>query len=164
MGRRRKKKMPVLFSCEEFKILKVIGEEVVQVVSEQLDCLDTCVKDIIDITFDLVDINESVFTNKIVQQGIIRKKIIFCTLTGDVRCQFVDTPFTAIAEIPGIEPKEDLEIQNKVLLTESDYRLIDSQTLSVKVVFEILFKASKFVQRKLQVCNTNVLSVLQVSN
>ena len=156
--------MPILFSCEEFKILKVIGEDVEQVVSEKKICLDTCAREIINITFDLVDIRESVFTNKIVEQGIIRLKIIFCSLAGDVRCQFAKIPFTVVSEIPGVDPDEELEIQNTVLLTETDYKLIDPEKLIVKTVFEILIKASKFVQRKLKVCNTNVLCVQQFSN
>ncbi|MCK4257608.1 MAG: DUF3794 domain-containing protein [Halanaerobiales bacterium] len=156
------KKIQPLFSCEKFKLLKVIGEETVQVVSDTVDALERPAREIIEIDFELVDTTDHAFTDKVVKQGIICKRIIYCDTDGDVRCQFVRIPFTAVAEIPGVDPKFELEFQNKLILAETDYDLIDPNTLAEKVVFEIKIKVSKYVQRQLKVCNTNVLSHNQI--
>ncbi len=156
------KKIQPLFSCEKFKLLKVIGEKTVQVVSDTVDQLDFPAAEIIEVDFELIKTTDHAFTDKVVKQGIIRKRIIYCDTDGIMRCQFVEIPFTAVAEIPGVDPELELEFQNKLILAETDYDLIDPQTLSEKVVFEIKIKVSTYVQRLLRVCNTNVISHMQV--
>lgn len=152
------------FVCEKFKLLKVIGEEVVQVVSDTVDELDCPAREILEFNFELLNTTDHAFTDKVVKQGVIRKRVLYCDVEGTTRCQFIDIPFTAVAEIPGVDPELELEFQNKLVLAETDYTLLDPQTLSEKVVFEIMIKVSYYVQRKLQVCNTNVICHRQISN
>lgn len=152
-----------LFSCEKFKVLKVIGEKVVQVVSDTVDQLDFPAWEILDVEISLGKTTDHAFTDKVVKQGCICKKVVYCDTEGIVRCQIIEIPFTAVAEIPGVDPELDLEIQNKLILAEVDFELIDPTTLSEKVVIDIEIKVSTFVQRKLRVCNTNILSHQQIS-
>ncbi len=151
-----------LFRREKFKLLKVIGEEVIQVVSDSTDRLDFPAKDIIKVTFELGCTTDHAFKNKIVKQGIIHKKVLYCDTSGIVRCQIFDIPFTAPAEIPGVDPCLELEFQEKLILAETDYLMLDCQTVNAKVVFEIKIKVSTWVQEYLQVCNSNIVSHLQI--
>ena len=152
----------LLVRCEKFKLLKVIGEKVVQVVSDTIDCLDCPAKEIIDITFKVVEMVDHPFVDKVVKQGIIRKKVLYCDTAGVVRCQIFNIPFTATADIPGVNPDLELDIQNKILASDLDFRLIDQHTLMEKIVLDIRIKVSNWVQEKIRVCNSNVISVVQV--
>lgn len=156
------KKIPA-FSCEQFKLLKVIGEKIVQVVSDTVDTLDYPAERILEIDFDLCQTTDHAFTDKVIKQGIIRKRVIYCGCDGIVRCQNIEIPFTAVAEIPGVDPSLELEFQNFLVLKETDYTLLDANTLSEKIVFEIKIKVSTWVQRKLKVCNSNIIKQIQIS-
>ena len=103
MGYKCNKNKMSLFSCEKFKLLKVIGEEVVQVVSDTVDQLDFPACEILDVSFELLNTTDHAFTNKVVKQGTIQKRIQYCDTWGTVRCQVIEIPFTAVAEIPGVD-------------------------------------------------------------
>lgn len=154
--------MKPLFRCEKFKLLKVIGEQVVQVVSDTFDCLECPAKEILDITIDVVDMVDHPFVDKVVKQGIIRKKVLYCDTAGVARCQIFNIRFTATADIPGVDPNLELDIQNKVLSSAVDFKLIDKHTLMEKIVLDIRIKASTWVQEKIRVCNSNVVNCIQV--
>ena len=161
---KRNQKKKTLFSCEKFKVLKVIGEEVVQVVSDSIDELDFPAQEVLNVDFELINTEDHIFTDKIVKQGTIRKRIEYCDIDGIIRCEFVDIPFTATAEIDDVDPDLELEIQNELILAETDFNLINPTTLNEKVVFEIKIKVSTWVQKKLKVCNTNIVSHNIISN
>ncbi len=155
-----------LFGCEKFKLLKVIGEKTVQVVNsieEDLELLGHKDKviDIIDIKIKLGEVSDFVFKDKVVKQGNLVLQILFCEDDNDVECVFVKVPFEAVAEIPGVDPKLELDIQNKLVSAEADFEL-DKGAVIIKVAADILIKVSTFVQRKLKVCNTSVISHKQV--
>lgn len=152
-----------LFSCEKFTGLKIIGSKIVQVVSNTVDQLDFPAKEILSIDISLGLTSDHAFTNKVVKQGSFLKKISYCDECGNVRCQIFETPFTAVAEIPGVDPKMDLEIQNKLILAETDHHLFDPKTLREIVVLDIEIKVSALVQRKFRVCNSHILSLQQIS-
>lgn len=159
---KKKKCRKPLFSCEEFKLLKVIGEEIVQVVDETIDELDFPVAEVLDVEFELNNVTDHAFKDKVVKQGTICKRVVYCDTSGVVRCNFFEIPFEAVAEIPGVDPKLELEFQNKLVNAETDFEKINDQTILQKVVFDIKIKVSHFVQRKLKVCNTNVISHKQI--
>lgn len=148
--------------CDEFKLLKVIGEKTVQIVSDSVDQLDYPAEEILKIDFELANTTDHAFTDKVVKQGFIHKKVIYCDKEGVVRCQTFAIPFTAVAEIPGVDPDKELEFQNKLILAETDFELICPTTLKEKVVFEIKIIVSTWVLRRLKVCHGNVLSHTQV--
>lgn len=148
--------------CDEFKLLKVIGEKTVQIVSDTVDQLDYPAEEILKIDFELANTTDHAFTDKVVKQGFIRKKVIYCDTNGVVRCQTFEIPFTAVAEIPGVDPDKELEFQNKLVLEETDFDLICPNTLSEKVVFEIKITVSTWVHRRLKVCHSNILSHIQI--
>lgn len=148
--------------CEEFKLLKVIGEKVVQVVSDSVDHLDCPAAEIIKIDFELAKTTDHAFTDKVVKQGVIHKKVVYCDTSGVVRCQTFEIPFTAVAEIPGVDPYCELEFQSKLILKEIDYELLCHDTLSEKVVFEVKITASTWVHRRLKPCYGNILNHIQV--
>lgn len=151
-----------LFSCEQFKVLKVIGRKTAQVVSDTVDQLDHPAREILSINFVLAETQDSAFMNKVVKQGIIRKHVVYCDVDGIVRCQTIDIPFTAVFDIPGVDPHLELEFQNRLVHQETDFRLIDCRTLAEKVVFDVEVVVSTWVERKLRVCNTSVLHSYQV--
>lgn len=144
--------------------MKVIGEKTVQVVSPSEDELDYYAKEILDIDFKLKDVTDHVFKDKVVKQGKIKKKVLYIDKDGLTHCEHFVTPFTAVAEIEGVDPKLELDIQNKLVSSEIDFDLIDYDTVDIKIVFEIQIKVSRWVQRRLSVCNTNIINIRQVSN
>ncbi|SJZ38578.1 DUF3794 domain-containing protein [Selenihalanaerobacter shriftii] len=158
-----------LFSCENFKVLKVIGEEVVQVVTSSVDQVDLPagvqgIQEIIAIDFELINVTDRIFTDKIVKQGTIRKRVQFCDTNGVNRCEFFDIPFTTTAEITGVDPELELEIQNELVLAETDFNLIDPQTIEEQLVFEIKITVSTWTQQRLRICNTNIISYNIITN
>lgn len=156
--RMKKEAKKPLFGCEEFKVLRVVGEDTAQIVSATKDILLFPAQAILSVTIDLLHVTDHVFTNKIVKQGIIQKQIQYCSRCSIKRCQLVEVPFTATAHIQGVKQGQELDIQNRILLAETDYQLFEPYTVEVKAVIEIQVKASEYAQRRLRVCHTNVIS------
>ncbi len=142
----------------------MIGEETVQVVSSSEDVLDYKAKEILDVDFKLKDVTDHLFTDKVVKQGKIKKKIVYIDKEGLIQCEYFETPFTVTAEIKGVKPELELDIQNKIVLSEIDFHLTRSHIVDIQIVFDIRIKASKWVQRRLSVCNTNIINIHQVTN
>lgn len=147
-----------LFRCEEFKLLGVIGEDRVQVVSTTKDILKFPAIAILEIDAALLNVTDHIFTDKVLKQGLIQKRIQYASRCSIKRCQLIEVPFSATAHIPGVDRDLEIETQNRLVLVETDYQLLDPYTLEVKVILEINVKASTYVQRKLKVCTTNVIS------
>lgn len=147
-----------LFSCEECKVLCVVGEDTAQIVSTTRDILMFPAHTILKIDVDLLHVTDHIFTDKIVKQGILQKQIQYCSSCSIKRCQLVEVPFVVTAHIPGVEHREDLDIQNKILLIETDEQLLDPYTIEIKAVIDIQVKASRYVQKRIKVCHTNVIN------
>lgn len=137
-------------TTERIKALKVIGEEVGQVVLENSLPINAIKID--RINAELKETTDHVFCNKIVKQGIIHKQIFYVDPDNNVRHTSEDVPFVVAVDIAGVHPDNPcLELQNYLLDINVDYILAPAKndivgTLDQKIIAHILVKASEWVQ------------------
>ncbi|MCK9221123.1 MAG: DUF3794 domain-containing protein [Limnochordia bacterium] len=146
------------FTIERFKVLRVIGEKVAQVVESGTVNLPNPAIKVDRIDINLINVTHAVFQNKVIKQGQIDKQIFYVDETDTVRHEEVIVPFEAIIEIPGVSPEMDLEIQNRLLCSDVVFELLTPTVLLEKVVLDILVKVSEYVQRDLLVAQSNIIS------
>lgn len=137
-------------TTERLKVLKVVGEEVAQVVVENEVPIDAIKIDKIDAT--LRETEDHVFENKVVKQGIIHKQVFFVDSNNFVRHVAEDIPFMIAVDIPGVKPGPFVDVQNHLIDIDTDYQLVPScskdkiAVLRQKVVAHILVKVSEWSQ------------------
>lgn len=136
-------------TTERIKVLKVIGEKVAQVVLENEVPINAIKIDKIDAS--LRSVEDHVFDNKVVKQGIIHKQIFYVDPDNFVRHIAEDIPFMVTVDIPGVKPGPFVDVQNHLLDVDVDFRLIPSRhgdigKLKQKVVAHILVKVSEWTQ------------------
>lgn len=140
----------VCLKTERLKVLKVIGEQVAQIVLENEIPIKAIKVERIDAK--LGPITEHVFKNKVVLQGVILKQIIFVDPDNFLRHAAEEVPFMTSVTIPGLKPDEDIEIQTHLLDLDTDFHLeasadrSKSGRLRQKIVAHILVKASQWRQ------------------
>lgn len=134
---------------ERIKTLKVIGENVAQIVVENEIPL-RAIK-IIKIDATLGRTEDHVFKDKVVKQGTIIKQVFFVDPDNFVRHHHEEIPFMVTVDIPGVKPDEDLEVQNHLIDIDTDSHLRHCEPneppiLKQKVVAHVLVKVSKWAQ------------------
>jgi len=140
----------VALKTERLKVLKVIGEQVAQVVEESEVPIKAIKVERIDAK--LGPVTEHVFANKVVLQGVILKQIIFVDPGNFLRHTAEEVPFMTGVTIPGLKPGDDVEIQTHVLDLDTDFHLepscdsSKSGRLRQKIVAHILVKAAQWRQ------------------
>jgi hypothetical protein len=143
-------KQQVKATTERIKVLKVIGEEIAQVVVEGSISINAIKID--RINAELREVTDHIFKNKVVKQGLIHKQIFYVDPTGIVRHTTEEIPFMVSVDINGVDPKNPfIEVQNHLLDIATDFTLIPATTvipgtLTQKVVAHILIKASEWTQ------------------
>lgn len=137
-------------NTERIKVLKVIGEEIGQVLLENSLPINAIKID--RINAELKESTDHIFCNKIVKQGIIHKQIFYVDPDNNVRHTSEDVPFIVAVDIPGVDPKNPyLEIQNHLLDIDVEHILTPAKhdgvaNLNQKVVAHILIKVSEWVE------------------
>ncbi len=140
----------VCLKTERLKALKVIGEQVAQVVVESEIPIKAIKIERIDAK--LGPVTEHVFKNKVVLQGVILKQIIFVDPGNFLRHTKEEIPFMTSVTIPGLKPDDDIEIQTHLLDLDTDFHLEESADssksgrLRQKIVAHILVKAAQWRQ------------------
>jgi hypothetical protein len=148
----------VTLTTERLKVLKVIGENIGQVVVENTAEINAVKID--RIIASVKDVTDHVFTNKIVKQGTIHKQVFFVDPNGIVREVNENVPFMLAVDIAGVERDNPfLEIENKVLSIETDFELTPAKhheheheceheraLLKQKIVAHFLVKVSEWTQ------------------
>lgn len=154
-------KQQVKVKTERVKVLRVIGEQVAQVVVEGSIPINAIKID--RINAELRDVTDHLFKNKVVKQGTIHKQIFFVDPEGIVRHTTEDIPFMVSVDIPGFCPNSFTEVQNHLLDIATDFTLtpattspiscndgtnagVVAGTLMQKVVAHILIKVSEWTQ------------------
>ena len=116
----------VILTTERLKVLKVIGENIGQMVVENTAEINAVKID--RIIASVKDVTDHVFTNKIVKQGIIHKQVFYVDPTGIVREVNENVPFMLAVDIAGVERENQfLDIENTVLNIETDFELIPAK-------------------------------------
>lgn len=138
-------------STERLKVLKVVGEKVAQVVVES-EVPIRAVK-IDKIIASLRDVEDHVFQNKVVKQGLIHKQIFYIDRDNFLRHLAEDVPFMVTVDIPGVIPGDEVDVQNHLLDIDIDYQLTQERScadgegiLRQKIVAHILVKVSEWRQ------------------
>lgn len=134
---------------ERVKVLRVIGEEIVQVVEEA-----TVAVPVGSIKIDKLhavlqgEMVDHIFKNKIVKQGTFNVNVFFVGPDNIVHHTNVLVPFMAVADIMGVCPDNMfLHIQNHVLDVDTDYTWNEATgEVIIKLVAHILIKATEWVQ------------------
>jgi hypothetical protein len=134
---------------ERIKTLKVVGEEVGQLVVEKQ--IPICAVKIDRIHAELGKFTDHLFKDKVVKQGSIRKEIFFVDPHGVLRFITEEIPFMLTIDIPGFEPDSFTEVQTHLLDINTDFRLIPAAhcrpgCLKQIVVAHILVIVSEWVQ------------------
>lgn len=147
---------------ERLKVLKVIGEEVAQVVVESEVPINAVKIDRIEAS--LGNVEDHVFENKVVKQGVIHKQIFYVDPNNFLRHLAEDIPFMVTVEIPGVAPNDFIEVQNHLIDIDTDFQLVPRQVdddkhdhdpdhdhepiaiLRQKIVARILVKVSEWKQ------------------
>lgn len=143
------KKPEITVNKELLKVLRVIGEEVVQIVEEA-----TVTIPVGSIKIDKIhavlqgETVDHVFKNKIVKQGTFNVNIFYVGADNIVHHTNTLVPFMAVADIPGVCPDNIyLHIQNHVLDIDTDYTWNESTgELIIKLVAHILIKVTEWTQ------------------
>jgi predicted amidohydrolase len=136
-------------TTERVKVLKVIGEKVAQVVLENEVPINAIKIDKIEAS--LRSVEDHVFDNKVVKQGIIHKQIFYVDPDNFLRHTAEDLPFMITVDIPGIKPGPFVDVQNHLLDVDVDFQLNhgcpgELAKLKQKVVAHILVKVSEWTQ------------------
>jgi hypothetical protein len=139
-------------TTEKFKMLRVIGEDLGQLVVEKTICIDAIKID--HVTVELRDIRDVLFKCKVVKQGIINAQIFYVNHHNAIMHTATDIPFKLVAEIPHLCPNPFIEVQNHLLDITPHYHILsvtpcDETAVEIKVVAHILTKVSEWVQRDL---------------
>lgn len=143
---------------ERIKVLKVIGEDVAQVVVEGQIPINAI--KIVKILATLKNVETEVFENKVVVQGVIHKQVFYVDPDNFVRHTPEDIPFTTHVDIPGVCPNPFEDVQVHLLDIDTNFHLEPPKkfdwedkkgrdnlaTLQQKVVAHILVKVSKWTQ------------------
>jgi hypothetical protein len=140
----------VRVKTERVKVLRVIGEQIAQIVVEGSLSINAIKID--RIHAEIREAEDHIFINKVVKQGIIHKQIFYVDLEGIVRHTTEDLPFMVSVDIPGVDPNNGfLDVQNHQLDIATDFSLVPATvgsigTLTQKVVAHVLIKASEWTQ------------------
>lgn len=131
------------------KTLKVVGEAVGQLVLENSTCINAIKID--RIKAFLLESTDSLFKNKIVKQGTIRKEVFYVNPQNQVKFLTEDIPFLLTVDIPGFCPNAFTEVQNHLLDIDVDFHLTPAKDclpgcLRQIIVAHILVIASEWVQ------------------
>lgn len=134
---------------EKIKTLKVIGQEVGQLVVENSTCINAIKID--RVKAFLLESHDHLFCNKVVKQGTIRKEVFYVNPENRVRFLTEDIPFMLTFDIPGFKPNPFSEIQTHLLDIDVDYILSPSKKcipgcLKQIVVAHILVVVSEWTQ------------------
>jgi hypothetical protein len=148
---------------ERIKVLKVVGEDVAQIVVEGQIPINAI--KIVKIHATLRNVETEVFENKVVIQGIIHKQVFYVDPENFVRHIPEDIPFMTYVDIPGVHPNPFEEVQVHLLDIDTNFHLEPPKqcgyepgdkghgkeperfaTLQQKVVAHILVKVSKWTQ------------------
>jgi hypothetical protein len=153
-----------IVTTEKFKLLKVIGETLGQVVAaktipvitgrmkaENTNGLIEVIK-IDHLHTELRNVKDVLYKNKVIKQGTIQAQIFYVNFKNAVMYTAIDIPFTLVAEIPGLEPNSFTEVQNHLVDITPQFQLTPGHcckpgTLEIKVVAHILTVVSEWVQR-----------------
>lgn len=149
-------------TTERIKTLKVVGEEVAQVVVEGNILIDAI--KIFKIETSLRQVETEVFENKVVVQGVIHKQVFFVDRNNFVRHIPEDIPFMTHVDIKGVRPCPFTEVQVHTLDIDTNFHLEPAKScdsdkdkgndheperlarLHQKVVAHLLIKVSKWSQ------------------
>lgn len=134
---------------ERIKALRVVGEQIGQLVLENSTCLNAVKID--RVSAQLLNSIDHLFPNKVVKQGTIRVEIFYVNPDGILRFLADDVPFMLPVDIPGFVPNPFSEVQNHLLDIDVNYRLSPAKhclpgCLKQTIVAHILVKASEWTQ------------------
>jgi len=156
---RRKKFKRAPYTIERFKLLRVIGDKIAQIVESATVGLASPAIKVFRVDVELEDLEHSIFCNKVVTQGDIHLQIFYVDETDTVRHEAADLPFETVLELPGLSPDDmEIDIQHRLLSSEVITELLSPTSLSVRVVVDLFVKVSEFVQRDLLVADSNIIS------
>lgn len=136
-------------TTKRIKVLKVVGEAVGQLVLDNSTCINAIKID--RVKAFLLKSSDSLFDNKIVKEGIIRKEVFYVDPENRLRFLSEDIPFMLTVDLPGFKPNAFTEVQNHLLDIEVDYLLTPAKQcipgcLHQKIVAHILVIASEWTQ------------------
>jgi hypothetical protein len=136
-------------TTKRIKVLKVVGEAVGQLVLDNSTCINAIKID--RVKAFLLKSSDSLFDNKIVKEGIIRKEVFYVDPENRLRFLSEDIPFMLTVDLPGFKPNAFTEVQNHLLDIAVDYILTPARQcipgcLHQKIVARILVKASEWTQ------------------
>jgi hypothetical protein len=139
-------------STEKFKVLRVIGEDLGQIVAEKLIKIEAIKID--HVNAELREVRDVIFKGKVVKEGLLHVQVFYVNLQDAVLHTACDIPFTLIAPIPNLEPNSFIEVQNHVLDITPNFHIsyvssCGRAEVEIKVVAHILTKVSEWVQRDL---------------
>lgn len=143
-------RMQVKMNTERVKVLKVIGEQVGQLVVESKLSLDALKIDRVEA--ELLEMTDYLFAGKVVKHGTVRAQIYYINPDHALKCSSADIPFMLAVDIPGLTPNRFTETQNHVLDVTPDYAMLsqperdNSRILELKVVAHILVIVSEWIQ------------------
>jgi hypothetical protein len=139
-------------TTEKFKMLRVIGEDLGQLVVEKTINIDAIKVD--HVHAELRDIRDVLFKGKVIKQGIIEAQVFYVNHHNVVMHKAVNIPFTLVAEIPNLNPNSFTEVQNHLLDITPHYHIhsispctCEETSVEIKVIAHILTKVSEWVQR-----------------
>lgn len=152
------------FKYENHRILKEVGKEQVHITLNKTEELEYNAQDIIDIKYGIKKEKDSIFHGKLIKKGIIENKVIYADKNNFVRYQIINFPFTTVADIKNLIPEAGIKTKTKLVGKKIDYKLVKSCLLKIKIVIILEITASNWVEKRLRVCNSNIVSFKQVSD
>ncbi|MCK4257332.1 MAG: DUF3794 domain-containing protein [Halanaerobiales bacterium] len=127
------------------KIPEVIGENVCQILLENVFELPICAIKIKEIDAVVKDVRCTIIRDKVIIQGIVHKQIYFIDEENIERHQSEDVPFSTFVDVQGAEPGMDADINPVIEFVKPE---LDppSTLLRQKIVLEIFVKVTQTVQ------------------
>lgn len=148
-------------NCELYQVTKVVGEKEVQVV-ERIICptpeSGDKIKKILKVTTEVTGTMDTIFTNKVIKEGVLEVGIIFADANNFVRFVSTQCSFMVEAEIPGALPGMQVQNQlvsieqNAVVVTRTPKPNLCCEVFEIKIAARFLIKVTVNVQRNFKEC------------
>ncbi len=127
----------------QVKAEAVVGETTKAVTLENCVELDRPAKKIRDVQVALEDIEAEAGDDQVMVRGTVVKNIFFISEDDVEFFQEEEVPFSAIAEVPGTEPGDNVTVRAQILRV--DKMLSNGQELRQRIVLSIFIKVTRTV-------------------
>jgi hypothetical protein len=142
-------KSQLKLTTERVKVLKVTGEQTVQVVVEKE--LELTALKIDRVQAQLRDLSEHFFADKIIEQGLVQIQVFYVKPDDTLNYTTVDCPFCLDIDFPGFLPGPFVDVQNHLLDMTPNYNLqpalaMEAALLQLKIAGHLLVKTAEWVE------------------